>query len=160
MTFVINPLVPELWCSNFDASIEFYTNVVGFEVAQRRGGDPHAYLSFHGAQIMLAHWELDGNWVPWYPEHMERPYGRGINLQFMVPDVDGLYEAALGRGAEPLVEIYEDDIWKSDCMDTRRQFMVSDPDGYVLRFAQSLRTRPVEEVDRKKLDAQYCAGAS
>lgn len=47
------------------------------------------------------------------------------------------------------------DIWKTDRMDTRRQFMIADPDGYVLRFAQSLRTRPVDDADLKKLDKQY-----
>lgn len=159
MTYVINPLVPELWCSDFEVSMEFYTTVVGFEVAQQRGGDPHAYLTLHGAQIMLAHWQLDGNWVPWYPEQMGRPYGRGVNFQFMVPDVDELYEAVLSHGTKPFLDIYEADIWKTDCMDTRRQFMILDPDGYVLRFAQSLRTRPVDETDHTKLDEQYGVGA-
>lgn len=155
MTFAINPLVPELWCSDFDVSLAFYTGVLGFEVAQQRGGDPHAYLAFHGAQIMLAHWELDGKWAPWLPEQMDRPYGRGVNFQFMVPNVDALHEAILSRGAKPFLDIYEQEIWKTDCMDTRRQFMISDPDGYVLRFAQSLKTRPVNDADHAMLDAQY-----
>lgn len=157
MTFEINPLVPELWCSDFEASMQFYTTTLGFDVAQQRGTDPHAYLAFHGAQIMIAHWKLDGHWVPWLPRDMARPFGRGINLQFLVPAVDALYERVLSRGAEPLVDIYEDDIWKSGCMDTRRQFLISDPDGYVLRFAQSLKTRPVEPEDERKLKAQYGA---
>lgn len=45
-------------------------------------------------------------------------------------------------------------IWKTDCMDTRRQFMISDPDGYVLRFAQSLGTRPVDDSDLRNLNEQ------
>lgn len=155
MTLVINALVPELWCSDFEVSMEFYTTVVGFEVAQRRGRDPHAYLRLHGAQIMIAHWQLDGSWVPWLPRQMAHPYGRGVNLQFMVPDVDRMYESVLARGAKPLLDIYDADIWKTDCMDTRRQFMISDPDGYVLRFAQSLSTRPVDDRDHAKLDEQY-----
>ena len=155
MTFEINSLVPELWCSDFEVSMDFYTGVLGFEIAQRRGNDPHAYLTLHGAQIMIAHWQLDGNWVPWLPEQMADPYGRGINFQFMVPDVDRLHEAVLARGIQPLLAIYDAEIWKTDCMDTRRQFMVSDPDGYVLRFAQSLTTRPVDDSDLKKLDEQY-----
>ena len=86
---------------------------------------------------------------------MARPYGRGVNLQFMVPDVDRMYELVLARGTKPLLDIYDADIWKTDCMDTRRQFMISDPDGYVLRFAQSLSTRPVDDTDHAKLDEQY-----
>lgn len=157
MTFEINPLVPELWCSDFDASMKFYTTSLGFGVAQQRGNDPHAYLALHGAQIMIAHWKLDGNWVPWLAEDMAQPFGRGMNLQFIVPDVDDLYERVLSRGIKPLVEIYEDEIWKTDCMDTRRQFLISDPDGYVVRFAQSLKTRPMEPTDERRLDAQYGA---
>ena len=155
MTFEINSLVPELWCSDFEVSMEFYTGILGFEIAQRRGDDPHAYLALHGAQIMIAHWQLDGNWVPWLPDQMAYPYGRGINFQFMVPDVDRMYEAVLARGAEPLLAIYDADIWKTDCMDTRRQYMIMDPDGYVLRFAQSLGTRPVDGSDLRKLSKQY-----
>ncbi|SUZ33691.1 hypothetical protein ROE7235_03464 [Roseibaca ekhonensis] len=160
MTFEIDPLVPELWCSDFEASMEFYTATLGFEVVQQRGSDPHAYLAFCGAQIMIAHWELDGNWVPWLPDDMARPFGRGMNLQFMVTDVDALYLRVLSQRVEPLVEIYEDEIWKTNCMDTRRQFLISDPDGYVLRFAQSLRTRPVKPDDERKMNAQYGAQAT
>lgn len=160
MTFEINRLVPELWCSDFEASMRFYVDLLGFDVVQQRGNDPHAYLSLHGAQIMIAHWELDGNWVPWLPDDMAQPFGRGMNLQFMVPDVDALYERVLSQRANPLVEIYQDEIWKTDCMDTRRQFLISDPDGYVVRFAQSLRTRPVKPDDERKLDVQYNAEAT
>lgn len=159
MAFEINPLVPELWCSDFETSMRFYVDLLGFDVAQQRRNDRHAYLSLHGAQIMIAHWKLDGNWVPWLPQDMAQPYGRGINLQFMVPDVDRLYETVLLHGKKPLIDIYEDEIWKNNCMDTRRQFLILDPDGYVLRFAQSLNTRPVEPTDETRLDTQYGAWA-
>ena len=62
MTFHINSLVPELWCSNFENSLRFYRDVLGFSVAQRRGVDHHAYLSLQGAQLMLGAWERDGTW--------------------------------------------------------------------------------------------------
>lgn len=48
MTFRINTLVPELWCSDFQKSIEFYVKTIGFKVAQQRNNDPHAYLSLEG----------------------------------------------------------------------------------------------------------------
>ncbi|AWZ19024.1 Hypothetical protein RAK1035_0313 [Roseovarius sp. AK1035] len=43
-------------------------------------------------------------------------------------------------------------------MDTRRQFLIMDPDGYVLRFATSVSNRAVTDTDRAKLDAQYSVG--
>ena len=45
MIFTINSLVPELLCSDFEKSLTFYTETLGFTVAQRREKDPHAYLS-------------------------------------------------------------------------------------------------------------------
>ena len=60
--FKIHDLVPEFWCSDFDQSLRFYTEVLGFSVTQRRGDDHHAYLELGSAQLMIAHWEQDGVW--------------------------------------------------------------------------------------------------
>ena len=138
MTFEINSLVPELWCSDFEESLNFYTDKLGFEVAQRRGSDPHAYLSLQGAQIMLAHWTFDGSWEPWYPDQLEQPFGRGINLQFMIKGVQELHTRVVSAGVEPFLALYEAEIWRSDRMDTRLQFMVLDPDGYAVRFSETI----------------------
>lgn len=155
LTFEIEPLVPELWCSDFEKSLKYYTDVLGFKVAQKRGKDPHAYLSLHRAQIMIAHWALDGIYEPWHPKPMEQPFGRGINFQFMVLDVQGLYDRVLSKGIKPFLEIHDAEVWKTDCMDTRRQFRVLDPDGYLLRFAQSVGTRAVTDADHERLNQQY-----
>ena len=155
MKFEINTLVPELWCSDFGESLNFYVDVLGFEVVQRRGDDPHAYLSLQSSQIMIAHWAIDGSWEPWYPTPMEWPYGRGINFQFMINGVQELYDRVVSRGTQPFLKIQDVEIWKTDCMDTRRQFIVLDPDGYLLRFSESLKQRPVEKSDHDALDQQY-----
>ncbi|MEX1036441.1 MAG: VOC family protein [Sneathiella sp.] len=155
MTFEINNLVPELWCSDFKKSLDFYVGKLGFEVVQQRGSDPHAYLSLQGAQIMLAHWRLDGSWEPWHPAPMERPYGRGINFQFMIKGVQKLHARVVSAGVEPFLALHEAEIWKTDRMDTRIQFMVLDPDGYVIRFAETIRHRPVEPSDIAALDVYY-----
>jgi catechol 2,3-dioxygenase-like lactoylglutathione lyase family enzyme len=150
----INRLVPELWCADFERSLAFYTEDLGFAVVQRRGRDPHAYLSLQEAQIMLAHWPLEDDWAPWRHEDMAHPFGRGINLQFMVTGIDEIHARLLARGAQMHLALYDADIWRGNCMDRRRQFMILDPDGYALRFAQSLGTRPVEAADLARLDAQ------
>ena len=155
MTFEIEPLVPELWCSDFRKSMEFYTECIGFAVAQQRGQDPHAYLSLNRAQIMIAHWTLDGSWAPWQPEAMKQPFGRGINLQFMVDDVQLLRDRVLSKGIKPFRDLHDTEIWKTHCMDTRRQFMVLDPDGYLLRFSQIVSMRPITEADHASLNQQY-----
>ena len=155
MVFHINSLVPELWCSDFQKSLKFYTEVLGFGIAQRRGADPHAYLSLQGAQIMLAHWEFDGSWEPWYPAPMERPYGRGINFQFMIKGVQELHDRVVAAGTQPFLALHAVEIWKTDRMDSRLQFMVLDPDGYVIRFSETTQHRPIEPKDIEDLDKKY-----
>jgi catechol 2,3-dioxygenase-like lactoylglutathione lyase family enzyme len=155
MTFEIGPIVPELWCSDFEKSMKFYTDLIGFKVDQRRGQDPHAYLSLNGAQIMIAHWTLDGSWEPWHPEPLEQPFGRGVNFQFMVDDAQHYHDKLLSKGIKLFRDFYTSEVWKTDCMDTRRQFMVLDPDGYLLRFSQSISTRSVTAADHESLNQHY-----
>ena len=99
MVFHINSLVPELWCSNFEESLRFYTDILGFAVVQRRGEDHHAYLSLQGSQLMLASWEQDGTWEP---APLEKPYGRGINFQILVENAREIHEAVVSAGMHNL----------------------------------------------------------
>lgn len=138
--FPINPLVPELWCSDFDKSLTFYTDVLGFQVVQRRDQDHHAYIDLEGSQLMLASWEPDGTWEP---APLKHPYGRGINFQILVSDVRKLYNAVKSAGILPFVDLYTQDYWRTDRMDQRTEFAVLDPDGYLLRFSQIESHKPV-----------------
>ena len=155
MTFSINSLVPEHWCSDFEVSLKFYTEILGFTVAQRRSTDTHAYLSLQGSQIMIAWWEHDSTWEPWVPEPLERPYGRGINFQFIVENVREIHAAVLSAGLKPFLELHTASIWRTDRMDERTQFMLLYPDGYLLRFAQVNSYRPVEQSDIEELERRY-----
>lgn len=145
MTFEINRLVPELWCSDFERSMKFYTEDLGFSIAQQRGTDRHAYLSFQGAQIMIANWEFDGAWEPWMPAPLEKPLGRGINFQFMVDNVREIHERVRQAGIEPFLQLHTVSYWRTDRMDERTQFMILDPDGYLLRFSQVDSQQPIEQ---------------
>ena len=46
-------LVPELVCSDFAASLAFYTEVLGFTVVYSRPEDRFVYLDREGAKVML-----------------------------------------------------------------------------------------------------------
>lgn len=149
--FQIRGLVPELWCSDFEASLRFYTDVLGFSVTQRRGSDRHAYLELGEAQLMIAHWQQDGTWEP---APLEKPYGRGANFFILVEDVRALYEAVLSAGLKPFVELHTRWYWRTDRMDERTEFGLLDPDGYLLRFSQVDSQRPVEQADLDELDSK------
>ncbi len=151
--FKVHNLVPEFWCSDFDQSLRFYTEVLGFSVTQRRGDDQHAYLELGGAQLMLAHWEQDGIWDP---APLEKPYGRGVNFFIWVEDVRTMYEAVLSSGVKPFVELHTRWYWRTDRMDERTEFGLLDPDGYLLRFSQTNPPhRPVEQSDLDELDRKH-----
>lgn len=149
MTFHIHALVPELWCSDFERSLQFYTETLGFSVTQRRGSDRHAYLELGGAQLMIAHWEPDGTWEP---APLEKPFGRGVNFFIPVGDVRALYHRVLSAGVTPFVELHTASYWRTDRMDERTEFGLLDLDGYLLRFSQIESFRPVEAADLATLD--------
>jgi lactoylglutathione lyase len=140
--FAINSLVPELFCSDFAQSLRFYGNHLGFEVVQRRRNDAHAYIALQGSQLMLA--ARDGTWET---AILERPYGRGVNFQFFVNNVEDMHERVVTAGYKPFVGLETKWYWRTDRMDERTQFGVLDPDGYFLRFVQVNRHRPVKDED-------------
>ena len=131
-------LVPELQCRDFDRSLAFYTQVLGFRIDFERPEDPFAYLDLDGAELML---ELESE--TWATGERTYPYGRGLNLQIEVGDVAALYEAVKAAGHPIFVDL-ADSWYRMDEVETgNRQFLIQDPDGYLLRFFQDLGTRPI-----------------
>lgn len=133
-------LVPELSCSDLAASLGFYVGHLGFAVRFERPGEGFAYLEREGAQIML---EVAG--AGWETAPMERPFGRGINLQIEVSDIGPLV-TGLTEAGWPLFEPPHD-AWycAGEIEHGQRQFLVQDPDGYLLRFVQVLGERPAAD---------------
>lgn len=80
-------LVPELSCSDFKQSLNFYTSVLGFELLFERPERGFAFVALGQAQIMLE--QSNGNWDT---GSLQQPYGRGINFQIVVPDLQPLIE--------------------------------------------------------------------
>jgi len=142
-------MVPELTVSDFDRSLAFYTRGVGFEVAFARAEPPFAYLDFEGAQLMISEFHHDG----WNVGALTRPYGRGINLQIECSDVVGLRDG-LARRSYPLYRGIEEEWYGTgDVLSGQREFLVQDPDGYLLRFAEFLGERE-KATHRADLDRE------
>src|SRR5689334_11600087 len=80
-------LVPEFSVSDFDRSLDFYVGLLGFTVLYARRESAFAYLSLDGAELMIE--RTSGTWST---GPLERPYGRGINCQIMVTDLNALHE--------------------------------------------------------------------
>lgn len=122
-------LVPELDVSDLARSLDVYTRLFGFTVNYTRPG--FAYLSLGKVQWMLSQWRAG---QAWETGALERPYGRGINFQMVVPDLDALH-ARLRAGGYPLFQPLTTATYlEGDTPHVQRQVLAQDPDGYLLRF--------------------------
>lgn len=131
-----NPLVPELDVRALPASLAFWCGTLGFSVAYARPENGFAYLERGGAQVMLN--AINGNWRT---GDLEPPLGRGINLQITVDAVDPIL-ATLVAASWPLFRPAHEAWYRVGEEEAGlRQFLVQDPDGYLLRFAESLGRR-------------------
>lgn len=132
-------VVPELYCSDIETSLRFYVGLLGFSVVYDRPEERFAYLDREGAQIML---EQPVNRALITGE-LTHPYGRGMNLQIEVSDAGALH-AAVEASRWPLFLALEDKWYRRDRnLAGNRQFAIQDPDGYLLRFFESLGVRPL-----------------
>ena len=82
--------------------------------------------------------ERNGNWDV---GELVPPFGRGINLQMMVDALEPILDVLDAVGwplfREPNLAWYR----AGDQESGQTEFLVQDPDGYLLRFAQDLGMR-------------------
>jgi len=85
----------------------------------------------------------DWNRILFLDTHAE-PFGRGINLQIATDDLESILED-LRKLDWPLFEGTSESWYRTGETEEAgsREFLVQDPDGYLVRFAQSIGTRSV-----------------
>jgi len=131
-------LVPELDVTDLRRSLDFWCGLLGFTVAYDRPQAKFAYLEREGAQIMLC--QVNGSWET---GPLERPFGRGVNFQIatrsLEPILRALAEAGWPLYREPAEAWYR--IGGEPDERGSREFLVQDPDGYLVRFAESIGRR-------------------
>ena len=111
-------LVLELTVRDLDASLRFYT-ALGFTIARQT--NDFAALRFGSAWLFV---------TPGAPQPVNEH-----NLRVIVPDVDASWAIAQSLSA-PVHRAIGDRSYGL------RDFTISDPDGFQLRFAQVLRPSP------------------
>lgn len=129
-------LTPELGCTDVATSLAFYTGPLGFAVDYARPAQGFYHISRRGNALMLEQLGPES----WALAPPEPPLGRGMHLQLSIPDAPGL-AADLAAGGLPLFRPLEE-AWYRDGgrWHGQAQFVVADPDGYLLRFASPLGT--------------------
>lgn len=134
-------LVPELVVMDLQASLSFWCGLIGFSVAYDRPEAGFAYLDLDGAQIMLE--QLDPAERQWITSPLVAPHGRGINFQIEVPAIAPAL-SRLSTAGWPLFVEPETAWYRAGEVELgQRQFLVMDPDGYLLRLAEDLGERPL-----------------
>jgi hypothetical protein len=91
---------------------------------------------------MIVQHDAGDEWS-WTAGELVQPYGLGMNLEIEVEDVDALHDSCVRHGARVFLVMKEKWYQRDALLLGVRQFIVLDPDGYLLRLSQSLGTRAV-----------------
>lgn len=138
-------LVPELLITDLDKSLDFWCGLCGFAVLYHRMNEGFAYIATGSAHVMLEQAGMGRNWIT---GTLEPPLGRGVNFQISVPSIEPLVKA-LDAGRWPLFMAPETKWYRTGEHESGvTQFLVADPDGYLIRFQASLgRRRAYRETE-------------
>ena len=132
-------LIPELEVEDLDRSLTFYTGIVGCTVLYARPEERFVFLELEEANLMLE--EAAGPGRRFHTAPLEHPFGRGVNFQIQVANADGLYARVLAAQSHVVMPMEERWYRRDDYEIGNRQFVVADPDGYLLRFFTALGQR-------------------
>ena len=124
-----NKLIPELSVTDINKTRKFYVDVLGFKICYERQEDKFIFVEKDGNQIMLE--QINGNWNV---GKMEYPFGRGINFEMTISDVDAVYERIEKAGIKLFRKMEVKDYECGNETVHQKQFLIQDPDGYLLRF--------------------------
>lgn len=131
-------LVPELYSTDLVKTIAFYCDLLGFKILFERKEERFIYLQRGGIEIMIEELGHGRNWIT---GTLERPFGRGVNFQIEIEDVQELHDMIIEHQLPLYLPMEEKWYSKNNQEVGNKQFIIQDPDGYLLRFYQDLGSR-------------------
>ena len=129
-----NENIPELSVTNLENSLKFY-KTAGFEVKYNRPEDKFAFISLNNIQFMLQ--ELSDN-DKWNIYPLSYPFGNGINFQLEVDNLEQIYNNFKNVNYKISFDIEENWYRQNGKLLGNKEFLIQDPDGYLLRFSKDL----------------------
>ena len=123
-----NSLIPELTVTNMKQSLSFY-QALGFKILYERKEDKFCFLELEHNQLMIQE-ENDH----WNTGDLEYPFGRGINISMSIKDVEKLYHKLKEKGIKMFLDLEVHSYRVDNKVYHDKEFLVQDPDGYLLRF--------------------------
>lgn len=129
-----NKIIPEFSVTNLEKSLNFY-KTIGFKIEYDRPENKFAFISLGEIQLMLQ--ELSTN-EKWNVGELTYPFGNGINFQLEVENVEKIYNNLKAANYKIAFEIEENWYRQDDKLLGNKEFLIQDPDGYLLRFFEDL----------------------
>ena len=123
-----NSLIPELTVSDISKSKEFYLKI-GFKIKYEREETKFCFLELENNQIMIE--EDNDNWST---GKLEYPYGRGINISMSIKNINKMFQDLKEKNITFFKELEVHEYRVNDTMYHDSEFLIQDPDGYLLRF--------------------------
>lgn len=136
-----NQMLPEFDVFDLNESLDFYVKLIGFNIIYDRKEDRFAFLQFENVQLMIQ--EIDRQSNKWETGKLEYPLGVGINFQIDVTNIDEIYNRLKKANYKIFVDMEDHWYRKDDILMGCREFLVQDPNGYLLRFSQDLEAKKV-----------------
>ena len=138
-----NQLLPEFDVFDLNESLHFYIDLIGFYKVYERIEEKFAFLQLGSFQIMLQQINFEN--IKWNTGKLEYPLGIGINFQIDVNNIDEIYGRLKAEDYKIFIDMEEHWYRKDDILMGCKEFLVQDPNGYVLRFSQDIGEKKVQE---------------
>lgn len=124
-----NKMIPELSVFDINKTKKFCSRL-GFKIEYERNDEMFVFMSFQGSQFMFEQIYDDG----WNTGELSYPLGRGINFSIAVEDVEGIYKLVKTLNFEIYRELTINQYQVNGAEETQMEFLIQDPNGYLLRF--------------------------
>ena len=134
-----NANIPELSVTDLNESLNFY-KTLGFKIEYERPENKFAFISLGEIQFMLQ--EISDN-DKWTVAPLTYPFGNGINFQLEVDNLDKIYNNLKDKNYKIAFDIEENWYRQDDKLLGNKEFLIQDPDGYLLRFSEDLGEKEI-----------------
>ena len=134
-----NKIIPELSVTNLENSLKFY-KTAGFKIEYDRPENKFAFIGLGELQFML---QEISNTDKWDVAPLSYPFGNGINFQLEVENLDEIYNNFKNSNYKITFDIEENWYRQDNKLLGNKEFLIQDPDGYLLRFSEDLGEKEV-----------------
>ena len=130
-----NKIIPELSVTNLEDSLKFY-KTAGFKIEYERPENKFVFISLGEIQFMLQEISDKDKWTV---APLTHPFGNGINFQLEVTNLNEIYNNLKNSNYEITFDIEENWYRQDDKLLGNKEFLIQDPDGYLLRFFEDIK---------------------